>query len=158
MVRFTGDGGSCATQERPRLTLVRGWAPGPEPASAGVDVLPDTERIVAGAVALLLAETSTREASEASFVLPLALSVCMEDYGVDADELVVAMRLVRGAVLDVAGLDGSTEPVPLGAGDPRAAAVSLARYLYGLVIRAARATGALPGAVASSAAAQLLAS
>jgi len=119
---------------------------------------PDPEaacRVVAGEVALVLSGTSPQDLASGSLVLALALSVCMERHGVGAEGLVGAMRLLRGAVLADSGLDAASEPVPLAAGDPRSAALALARYLHGLLERAARAIGCGPDAVASSAAARL---
>jgi hypothetical protein len=128
------------------------------PASSDAPQSPNPEaatRAVAGAVALVLSGTTRQDLVTGSLVLPLALSVCMERHGVGPDGLVGAMRLLRSAVLADAGLDAASEPVPLAAGDPRSAVVALARYLHGLLERAASVLGCGPDAVASSAAARL---
>lgn len=55
-----------------------------------------------------------------------------------------SLLVVRRAVVEVAGLDRSSEPVPLRLPDPRAALCSLGAYLYDLVGRAARHAGLSP--------------
>ena len=124
----------------------------PSTATEAADALP-----VAAEVANALAEASGNPPVAAPLALPLALSVCMERHGVDADRLVDTMRALRVALLRVAGMDRTTEPVPAAAGDPRAAALAMADYLVDLLRRAVRASGTSPGDVASAAAALLAA-
>lgn len=136
---------------RPRLALVRSIPEAPDdPAEAG--------RQVAGEVALVVAGTSEDTLRGAPLALPLALSLCMARHELEADALVAAMQLLRRAILAVSPLDQSCEPVPLGAGDARMAALHFAKYLHRLFDRAAEATGLGRDAVALSAVAHLRAS
>lgn len=136
---------------RPRLALVRSTPEAPhDPAETG--------RRVAGEVALVVAGTAEDTLSGAPLALPLALSVCMARNELEADGLVAAMQLLRRAILAVSRLDQSCEPVPLGAGDARMAALFFAKYLHGLFDRAAEATGVARDTLALSAVAQLRAS
>jgi hypothetical protein len=137
---------------RPRLTLVAPAGSAPE-LDTGLD-----GRLVAGEVAVVVAEVPGDVLTTAPLTLPLALSVCMARHEVEADTLVEAMRLLRRAVLAVSTLDPESEPVPLGSGDPRTAALNLAQYLHDLFGRAAEAAGVARGAIATSAVAQLEAS
>jgi hypothetical protein len=114
-------------------------------------------RLVASEVANALAAASDDALVAAPLALPLALSVCMQRHGVDADRLVDTMRALRVAVLRVAGMDRASEPVPVAAGDPRSAALAMADYLVGLLRRAVRESGSSPDDVASAAAALLAA-
>jgi hypothetical protein len=110
---------------------------------------------VAAEVALVLGGVSDDVLATGPLTLPLALSVCMERHGTDPEGLMEAMRLVRTAVVCVAGLDPAAEPVPLGAGDPRRGALALADYLLSLLRRAGAATTRPLGALAAAAAAHL---
>lgn len=157
-----------APPHRPVLTLLRppvGSAPqaaasdrpGDVPGAPGDDHSGRVprERLVAGDVATLLGTVPPGDAGSDTLALPLALSVSMRRHGIDADELVLALRLLRAAVLAVAGLDPSVEPVPLGGGDPVAAALHLGRYVHSLLERAALVSGCHPAAVAEAVAAHL---
>lgn len=48
---------------------------------------------------------------------------------------------LRGALLEVSGLDRGSEPVPMTARDDRRAVLNLAVYVVGLIERASRSTG-----------------
>jgi hypothetical protein len=86
-------------------------------------------------VATVAAEVGGSEAQ----VIPFGLTASMARHGAGAHDVVEAILALRRAVVSAAGLDPATEPVPLVVGDPAVAAVSLARYLQGLLDRAARA-------------------
>lgn len=69
------------------------------------------------------------------------LSAWMRRCSVGFEEAWAGVTMLRAALLEVAGLDRATEPVPLRAGDPRTALINMTVYLDGLVSRAARLTG-----------------
>jgi len=135
----------------PRLFLIQGGDGEDEVAPDQAD----DDATVAAEVAAALAQATDEAVSSAPLTLPLALSVCMERHAVGATGLIDAMQALRTALLAVSGLDPRCEPVPLVAGDARAAALGLAEYLRGLLGRAARASAVAPDAVASAAAAKL---
>ncbi len=150
----------------PRLTLVRSSRAAEGRGDRdGLEALPDataeaeedgvSEGLVAAEVAAALAGATDDVLSSAPLMLPLALSVCMERHDAGTEGLISAMLSLRRAVLAVSGLDSRSEPVPLVAGDPRTAALGLAEYTRGLLVRAARACAAAPDDVASAAAARL---
>lgn len=118
---------------------------------------PDEVALVhlAGEIVQLLAAAPEGDAVHAPLALPLALSACMARHCVDPEGLIDAMLPLRRALIVVAALDAASEPVPLTAGDPHDAAVHLARYLHGLLIRAAAACQLQREALASAAAEQL---
>lgn len=147
--------------QRPVLTLLPVEAGAPDPACdaddggvAGDDPLA-RGRLVAGDVAALLSGATPAEMGADLLVLPLALSVSMQRHGADVRELIAALRLLRAAVLAVAGFDAVTEPVPLGSGDPTAAALHFGRYLHDLLVRVASTSGCHPAAVAEAVVAHL---
>jgi hypothetical protein len=113
---------------------------------------------LAGEVAAVLADTTDEALANAPLALPLALSLCMERHGVDAEGLLDAMRLLRRALLASAGPQAAEAPVPLAAGDPRSAALGLAAHLHELFGWAAAMAGDDRRAVVSSAVANLAAS
>ena len=76
-----------------------------------------------------------------SQVIPFGLTASMARLGAEPEDVVEAILTVRRIVIATAGLDPTSEPVPLVVGDPRVAAVNLAVYLQGLLDRAATATG-----------------
>lgn len=110
-------------------------------------------RRVAADVAQVLADE--RYGWGTGIELALALSLPMARHRIGPGDLVGALRLLRQAVLEVSGLDPDREPVPLAAGEPRAAAVAVAAYVAELLARAARVTGCDRATVARSAAAHL---
>ena len=76
-----------------------------------------------------------------SLALPLGVSVWLSRSDIGVGHACDVLGRLRGAVLEVSGLDRRREPVPLVGGDPRHSIVTLAVYLDGLVGRAARAAG-----------------
>jgi hypothetical protein len=112
-------------------------------------------RRVAADVAHVLAEEPC--ASGSDIELALALSLPMARHRVSPIGLVDALRLLRQAILQVAGLDQDREPVPLAAGEPRVAAVAVAVYVAELLGRAASVTGWDRAEVARAAADHLMA-
>jgi hypothetical protein len=84
-------------------------------------------------VASVAAEVGSVEAQ----VIPFGLTASMARHGAGAEDVVEAILEVRAAVIAAAGIDPSTEPVPLVVGDPAVAAVNLGVYLQGLLDRAA---------------------
>ncbi|MDA8312929.1 MAG: hypothetical protein M0Z46_20405 [Actinomycetota bacterium] len=114
-----------------------------------------SERLVAAEVAAVLGGATDEMLAAAPLALPLALSVCMQRHDAGADGLIAAMQSLRRAVLAVSGLDPGSVPVPLAAGDPRMAALTLAEQLRRLLVQAARTCAAAPEEVASAAAARL---
>jgi len=83
--------------------------------------------------------------------LPFGLSAWMMRYGVGVSDTVDAVLGLRSALLEVSGLDSSSEPVPLRVADPVTFVLNLAVYLDGLVSRAARALGVTRGEAADAA-------
>lgn len=152
--------------EMPRLTLIMGsgsaqsWdddAEEPDERDELEEAAEDgvSESVVAAEVAAVLAGATDEVLAAAPLTLPLALSVCMERHDAGTEGLISAMQSLRRAVIAVSGIDPRNEPVPLAAGDPRTAALTLAEYLRGLLDRAALACATAPDAVASAAAARL---
>jgi hypothetical protein len=76
-----------------------------------------------------------------ALTVTFGLSAWMRRCSVGFEEAWAGVALLRAALLEVAGLDRTTEPVPLRAGDARTALVNMTVYLDGLVSRAARLTG-----------------
>ncbi|MGH8988513.1 MAG: hypothetical protein ACRDXC_07950 [Acidimicrobiales bacterium] len=149
--------------EVPHLTLVQGLRTGEGGGDPGeVDEFADTaaeaeedgasEGAVAAEVAAVLAGATDEVLSASPLTVPLALSICMARHEAGIDGLLAAMQALRRAVLAVSGLDARREPVPLVTGDPRTAALGMAEYLRGLIVRAGRACAAAPDVVAQAAA------
>jgi hypothetical protein len=90
--------------------------------------------LAARGIAGLVPEDLTR----GNLTLELGLSLWMHRTGTDLAEVTSALLAVRDALLGAAGLDRTSEPVPLLAGDAKTAALALAIYLDGLIDRAAR--------------------
>ena len=139
---------------RPSPTLVVGGAAGAPRAEPCASVDEDAEAFfeLAGDIAVLLAGAPEGDAALAPLALPLALSACMVNHGVDPEGLIDAMLPLRRALIDASALDASIEPVPLTVGEPADAALRLASYLHGLLVRAAAASDLHPDALASAAA------
>lgn len=110
---------------------------------------------LAGEVALLLAAAPDGDPVHAPLAIPLALSACMARHCVDAEGLIDAMLPLRRALIAVSDLDAASEPLPLAAGEPKDAALSLAAYLHGLMARAEAASARHRGELATAAARQL---
>ena len=68
--------------------------------------------------------------------LELGLSVWMKRHNVAYDDCRAAMLAIRTALLEVAGMDAATEPVPLYGRSPEIDVATFAGYLAELFIRA----------------------
>ena len=88
-----------------------------------------------------LARIEPQDLAPGNLTLPLELSRWMHEARLDEREAIVVLLDLRRALLKAGGLDVSTEPVPLLAGDSRHALVALATYLEGLVRRASFVAG-----------------
>lgn len=88
-----------------------------------------------------LASLEPEDLIEGSLALQLGMSAWLRRSSTDLTDAVQAMLDVRDALVEVSGLDATTEPVPLLVGDTRTAVLNLAIYLDGLVRRAASAAG-----------------
>jgi hypothetical protein len=71
--------------------------------------------------------------------LELGLSVWMARQGIADDDCRSAMMAIRAALLEVAGMDAETEPVPLYGHASAIDLANFAAYLTDLFIRASRA-------------------
>jgi hypothetical protein len=71
--------------------------------------------------------------------LELGLSVWMKRNGIAYDDCRAAMMAIRAALLEVAGMDAETEPVPLYGHSPEVDVANFAAYLADLFIRASEA-------------------
>jgi hypothetical protein len=91
--------------------------------------------LLARGLAVLEAEDLTR----GNLTLELGLSLWMRRTDSDLFGVRDALLEVRRALLEAAGMDRVSEPIPLLAGDDRTAVLSLAVYIKGLVVRAASA-------------------
>jgi len=97
----------------------------------------DFAPVAARGIAVLAPEDLTR----GNLTLELGLSLWMHRSGTGLAGVRAGLLGVRAALLEASGLEQATEPVPLLAGEPRTAVLSLAIYLDGLVERAARRAG-----------------
>jgi hypothetical protein len=105
-----------------------------------------------GAIALAgLAALGPQGQGRGTLALELGLSAWMRMAGVGVAEARSGLSALRRAILDTAGLDVATEPVPLAGRDPRADTLTLAAYLGDLLTRAARVSGADPATIAARA-------
>lgn len=77
----------------------------------------------------------------------LGLSIWMRRAGADLVSLRASLLELRGALVEVGGLDPTTEPVPFCGVSDRADVLILASYVCGLVRRASTSTGSTPGAI-----------
>ncbi len=73
--------------------------------------------------------------------LPLGLSAWIVRGAMDLPDAYDALLGLRSAVVEAAGLERASEPVPMRLADPRAALRNLGAYLYELLGRAARHAG-----------------
>jgi hypothetical protein len=71
--------------------------------------------------------------------LELGLSVWMKRNGIAYDDCRAAMLAIRASLLEIAGMDAATEPVPLYGLSPEVDVANFARYLAELFIRASEA-------------------
>lgn len=69
--------------------------------------------------------------------LVCALSAWLRFNDVDVSEACAGFLRLRGALVEVSGLDASSEPIPLMAGDAPTALMGLGAYMHGLIRRAA---------------------
>ena len=88
-----------------------------------------------------LAVLGPEDRTPGNLSLPLGLSLWIQRGGVGVNTACDVLLDLRTVLLSAAGLDARTEPVPLQLADPRAAAISIAVYVDGLLSRAARAAG-----------------
>lgn len=103
---------------------------------------PCTRRAVQFATALAhgVADFEPEDLTSDALRLTFDLSAWMRRTSVGAEEAWSGVLLLRNALLEVAGLECTSEPVPLRALDTKMALASMTVYLDGLLERAARAT------------------
>jgi hypothetical protein len=87
-----------------------------------------------------LAELDDCDLAPGNLCLPLGLSLWMQRAGVGLRAARDTLLQLRDALIAASGLDAHTEPVPLVVADPETSALSLARYVEGLLRRAAYVT------------------
>ena len=87
-----------------------------------------------------LVELGPEDLGAGSLVLPLSVSLWLRRAGADLPGGGATLAL-RAALLQAAGMDVASEPVPLLAGDDRTIVLHLAVYLLGLLDRAVSACG-----------------
>ncbi len=102
----------------------------------------------AGDVVRFLARLADEGPVGVSLSLPFGLSASMKRHGLGLDETISAELAVRAVLLEVAGMDAASEPVPLRVPDPVMFVLNLAVYLDGLLGRAARLLGVSRGEAA----------
>jgi hypothetical protein len=68
--------------------------------------------------------------------LELGLSVWMQHHAIADDDCYSAMMAIRAALLEVAGMDARSEPVPLHGRSPEVDIANFAAYLADLFVRA----------------------
>ncbi|MGP8059857.1 MAG: hypothetical protein ACLP9C_09490 [Acidimicrobiales bacterium] len=107
--------------------------------------------VAARGIAVLAPEDLTR----GNLTLELGLSLWMHRTGTDLARVRLELLGLRDALLEAAAMDQVSEPVPLLAGDPRTAILSLAIYLDGLIARAAACSGLSRAEVVEEALARL---
>lgn len=91
-----------------------------------------------------------------ALTLSFGLSAWMRRTSVGIDEAWTGVLLLRTALLQVAGFDRASEPIPLRTTDDRTAFVSTTVYLDGLLGRAAHALGKSRKAVTAEVISQLV--
>ncbi len=103
----------------------------------------DKGRSVQFATALAhgVADFRPEDLAHGALTLSFGLSAWMRRASVGIEEAWAGVLLLRAALLQEAGLDRATEPVPLRTSDDRTAFVSTTVYLDGLLGRAAGALG-----------------
>jgi hypothetical protein len=87
----------------------------------------------------LTALVSAEPADKKELSLELGLSVWMKRNGIAYDDCRAAMLAIRASLLEVAGMDAQTEPVPLYGRSPEIDLANFATYLADLFIRASEA-------------------
>jgi hypothetical protein len=84
------------------------------------------------------------QVARGDLTLPLGLSAWILRAAIGLPDAYQAMLRLRRAIVDAAGLDLRSEPVPLRVADQRIALCTLGAYLFSLVGRAARHAGMTP--------------
>jgi len=92
----------------------------------------------------LLSAVDPREAdpsrpSHQDLTLELGLSVWMQHHAIAEDDCRSAMLAIRAALLEVAGMDARSEPMPLHGRSPEVDIANFAAYLADLFVRASAA-------------------
>lgn len=95
----------------------------------------------ARALAHGVADFAPEDLAHDALTLTFGLSAWMRRTSVGYEQAWAGVLLLRSALLEVGGLDRSSEPIPLRPSDPKTALVSMTVYLDGLVSRAACASG-----------------
>ncbi len=75
--------------------------------------------------------------TQPDLALELGLSAHLQASDIEPDDALSQLWAIRRAILEVADMDSSTEPVPFGGRDERLALLNMAVYLGNLVERAA---------------------
>jgi hypothetical protein len=101
----------------------------------------------APAIAEGLARIEPGDLAPGTLLLSLSVSVLVRRAGADLATARRAMLDVRAAIIEAAGLEARTEPVPLLAGDQRTVVLHLSIYLDTLLDRAASVAGISRSAV-----------
>jgi hypothetical protein len=83
-----------------------------------------------------LAELGPIDLRENNLVLELGLSLWLRRCGTSLAEASEAMMVIRTALVDTAGMDHATEPIPLVGRSPKGDLVNLAGYVSQLIPRA----------------------
>jgi hypothetical protein len=102
-----------------------------------------------------LAELGPVDPSSGDLSLELGVSAWMRSHAASLEEarrLLLEMRLL---ILEVAGMDGATEPVPLVGRSPRSDVIMLISYVAQLLRRGAAGAGCSPSDLAGRVSAQL---
>jgi hypothetical protein len=90
--------------------------------------------------ALGLAALEQADLAPGNLTLRLGLSLWMRRAGIGLRAARDTLLHLREALITASGIDSHTEPVPLVVSDPATSALSLARYIDGLLHRAAHMT------------------
>jgi hypothetical protein len=85
-----------------------------------------------------LAQLGSCDLAEGNLSLVFALSAWLRFAGVGVPGACSGLLGLRRTLLEASSLDQHSEPIPLVAGDPRSALLSLATYVHGLIGRSAR--------------------
>ena len=102
-----------------------------------------------------LAELGPVEPFSGDLSLELGISVWLRTSGTSLIGARSALLEIRGVILEVCGLDPSTEPFPMIGRSPRSDVVNLVGYISELLRRAAAGTGRAVGAIVEAVVAEL---
>jgi hypothetical protein len=105
----------------------------------------------ATALAHGVADFEPEDLAHGALTLTIGLSAWMRRTSVGVEEAWAGVLMLRGALVEVAGLDRGSEPFPLRTDDSKTALVSMTVYLDGLLERAAQAAQKGRWAVAADA-------